>query len=297
MTREHAIHNPNGGDPIVLGHICDGECDPGAPAFRTRAAGGNCQGLGPDDYNICNGGLGGGCKTTRMQCQQDAYEQATFAAFLAQHPDWQPSQMGDPCMKNAVGGDGCGTVRINDKFATTALLVLGAVVVVVAGNEIITVCTIYLMACMEGAAEVSGVGGVAGLTAKTGPGFAARVANKFSNSMAWRPKSPNDDLVPFSPNAFVRDLEGVEHDNIDPETGEWLFDKDKLFSGKSDQVLLDSVFKPNTFDKYAQPITIYVPYNQLVDGNHRAAELLARAMNPGSSTITMNTPIYIQFNE
>lgn len=99
----------------------------------------------------------------------------------------------------------------------------------------------------------------------------------------------------FEPNATVGDLQGFGHDMIDDD-GNWTPGplKGGIVGSRSDAELIDSTLNPTLYgDEYTQPITVNENDNYLVDGNHRAAELLSRAANPRSE-ITLGTPIYIR---
>jgi RHS repeat-associated protein len=85
-----------------------------------------------------------------------------------------------------------------------------------------------------------------------------------------------------APNATVRDLLAFAPGNP-MEAG-------KNLSRLSDKNLIDSVFTPfNGVYEYMK----VAKSGTLLDGTHRASELLRRAAEPGGS-ITMDTPIYIQ---
>ena len=91
-----------------------------------------------------------------------------------------------------------------------------------------------------------------------------------------------DNEIPAA-NATVRDLTRIQKGN----DGEPV--KTGLASARTDQELLDSVFKP----KDGLYMRTYPNGKTLADGNHRRFELLKRASDP-SSTIELDTPIYIK---
>ncbi|WP_448329883.1 hypothetical protein [Streptomyces sp. DSM 41534] len=93
------------------------------------------------------------------------------------------------------------------------------------------------------------------------------------------------------PNATVGDLRGIAHDMVD-ENGEWTYDPMKrgMLQGQGDEDLLRSVFDP---DDPARSFMTVGGDGQMMEGNHRMAELISRASDPRSS-ISWDTPIYIR---
>ncbi|HEX6468965.1 MAG TPA: polymorphic toxin-type HINT domain-containing protein [Streptosporangiaceae bacterium] len=102
--------------------------------------------------------------------------------------------------------------------------------------------------------------------------------------------------APPEPNATVGDLRRYGHDMVD-DSGEWQSDplKKAIVHARSDDDLLASVLDPERSDgKYGQPITVSEEDQFFVEGNHRAAELMARASDPNNPRIQWDTPIYIK---
>ncbi|MBK3388069.1 sugar-binding protein [Streptomyces sp. DEF1AK] len=93
------------------------------------------------------------------------------------------------------------------------------------------------------------------------------------------------------PNATVGDLRGIAHDMVD-ESGAWSYDPMKrgMLQGQGDDDLLRSVFDP---DDEARSFMTIGGDGQMMEGNHRMAELIRRASDP-RSRIDWDTPIFIR---
>jgi RHS repeat-associated protein len=92
-----------------------------------------------------------------------------------------------------------------------------------------------------------------------------------------------DAPAPIEANATVRDLQGIDLQDY-VKGGQ----KDRMTKSRSDEELLNSVFNPHD----GMHMAVY-PSGGMLNGNHRAADLLRRAADP-SSSISWTTPIYVK---
>jgi RHS repeat-associated protein len=94
------------------------------------------------------------------------------------------------------------------------------------------------------------------------------------------------------PNATVRDLRGIGHDNVD-ENGNWISDPAKESAARSmtDEQLVNSTTQPVGGEMSL--LRYHDEDNYFIEGNHRAAELIRRADSDNYPGITDDKPIYI----
>ncbi|MFC6020041.1 polymorphic toxin-type HINT domain-containing protein [Plantactinospora solaniradicis] len=94
------------------------------------------------------------------------------------------------------------------------------------------------------------------------------------------------------PNATVGNLRGIGHDNVDAN-GNWISDpaKGSAVRSMTDEQLIRSTTQPAGGDMSL--LRYHDEDNYLIEGNHRAAELIRRASSDNYPGITDATPIYI----